>query len=184
MNLNTLRNATVAVALMTAGIANAGMLGQTVNFSTLYPDAGTVYANGGNAVVGAGVEFPAGFMPSYNSNLQVDITDTQVFFSFLNSGTGFDNTAFNGYQLTLLGGGTLFAALDTALTTLTPVSFSIVGGNALQVNMSGLNAPNAFDTVFNLRTDGGTTVIPVPGALVLALSGLGLLGATVRRARR
>jgi hypothetical protein len=183
MKTRVLQIAALAIALTMAGGANASLLGRTVNFSTLFPNVGSVLATGGDQVVGGGIEYPEGFMPSYNSNLQVDITDTQVFFSYA-TGTTFQNPAFNGYQLTLLGGGTLSAQLDQALTTLAPVSFAIVNGNTLQVNMAGLFASGAFSTVFDLQATPGTTVIPVPGALLLSLSGLAMLGAAVRRTRR
>jgi hypothetical protein len=50
--------------------------------------------------------------------------------------------------------------------------------------MAGLFASGAFSTVFDLQATPGTTVIPVPGALLLSLSGLAMLGAAVRRTRR
>ena len=171
-----------ASSLLAAGTASASLIGKTVNFSTLYPNASTVFLNDGNRVVGAGIEYPAGFS-TYSSVLQVDVAATQVFFT-LTSTTSFSTTSFNGYQLTLLGGDTFSATLNTALTTLAPVSFAVVGGNVLQVNMSGLYREGPSATVFDLQVTDGTTVVPVPGALVLALSGLGMLGATLRRSRR
>jgi hypothetical protein len=148
------------------------------------PFVTTVYTNGGDRIVGAGVEYPAGTL-SYDTGLSVDVTDTQVFIAF-NQGTfGFAPAAFNGFQLTLLGGDPLFASLNGTLTTLAPLAWEVVGGNVLQVNMAGVDNPGGrpFVTVFDLRTTDSTTVIPVPGALLLALSGLGLLGFTARRSR-
>ncbi len=82
--MKKLLNAILFAAL--SSTAYAGLIGATVNVSANFPDPATVYADGGNQVVGAGVEYPAGIFAAYNSSWQVDITDTQMIVSNTTAG--------------------------------------------------------------------------------------------------
>ena len=76
----------------TALSAHAGLVGSTVNLKFYFPDSSTVFCDSGNAVVGAGVEFPAGC--SGFSPVSIDITDFG--FTVNTGGSTWAGGAFNG----------------------------------------------------------------------------------------
>lgn len=105
--MRALRSVTLIVALSAAGVvassAQAGLLGATVDVSALYPNASSVYADGGAAVVGSGVEYPAGTFSAYNLSWQVDVADSQISITdTTGAGLPYAGTSFNGWELKVL----------------------------------------------------------------------------------
>src|SRR5438045_9346688 len=80
---------------------NAALLdGQTVNATYCFRDLGSEYQNGGNVVVGAGVEYP-----NFISYFDLDIADASILASnFQSTGDTFSSAGFNGFVITDVNG--------------------------------------------------------------------------------
>jgi len=66
----------LATLVMAPSVANAGLIGVTVNVDFYFPNQSTLFCTNGTAVVGAGVEYPSscdGFAPT-----AIDIADSQL----------------------------------------------------------------------------------------------------------
>jgi hypothetical protein len=142
------------------------MLGSTVDLDWYYPDSSTLYCANGAAVVGGGVEYPAGCLGF--SPVSIDITDSGM---TVTNPVGWATGAFNGFNLSVLAGPGISAASylggtmgNTGLT---------LDASGLWVNFAGQGGGTAYFSV---------TAIPEPGTY--ALLGLGLLGVAAAAQRR
>ena len=165
----------LALTAMT-GSSQAALLGSTVDVDFYFPDSSSLYCSSGSAVVGAGVEYAAGC--SGFSPVSIDITDTQVIVGHSNTG-GFASGSFNGFVMSILSGPLISSLTYNALlSTLGSTGTSFTG-----TSMSFNFASQGFGTaVFDIGT--GTSAVPVPAALPLLGSALGLMALAGRRKRK
>jgi hypothetical protein len=149
-----------------AAPAQASLIGESFHADRLFPDAASVLADLGDAVVGAGVEFTASFL--------VDITDTQIIINSFVGGGIIADTAFNGLRLTDLGAA--------GITSLSVAASNLDGFGADNLTLSGADifinftndgfSPN-FDenTEIVINVHQGELAVPAPGSLALLLAG-------------
>ena len=179
--LNQIKIASVG-AILAVGTclaqASGGLDGSLVNVSAYYPTTSSVYDAGGNTVVTGAVEYPTGSFPYYNPGWQVDITDTQIIISDA-GGFGFPyaGAPFNGWVLTILSGPVITSAAVDPSSQFDPVGISIVGGNQLFLNYSGVGGEGVESSIIDINSgpvstpDGGLTV----AMLGAVMSGLALI---------
>ena len=136
-----------------------------------YPDQSTLFCDNAHAVVGAGVESPAGcggFSP-----VVTDITDTQLIVD--TGGIGWATGAFNGFLLSTLSSIDITSAVYNS-GTMNVTDLQIQNGD-LWVNFAGQTGGSA---VIDFGTNGSS--VPVPATL--ALLGLGLAGIGYQRRKQ
>lgn len=165
--------ALAALSMIWAFPASAGLLGHTVTVEYLFPNIGTVYgSNSFNVVVGPGFElngFPVG-----DPRTNVDISDTNILFTYNSSGT-WNSTAFNGVRFyDALG---LIAPITsvtinpvTNMSGLTAARITFDGDN-IWINWNGLSFGRDTIVSLDVGTE-GQAVIPEPGTSLLAGAGL------------
>jgi hypothetical protein len=172
---------------MIAGMetARAGFLGFTIGVQTQFPTQGSVCCGSGTAVVGAGVEFPAGSFPAYNTNAFVDVSDLTIDYG-QTGGTSYTGAAFNGFRfydalgaIPPITGVTVDGATTLAGFDASRVSFD---ADNIYINMQGLSAGGAH--LVRLDVQFGTIAVPEPSAILLLGSGLIALAIPVWRRRR
>lgn len=166
-------SSSASAGLISLDGAEIGLRGFSPNLSTLTQDFGT-------AIVGPGVEFPAGGFSIHN----LDITATGFTFDFTGGFSGiFTPSAFNGFQL-YDAGGTLHDILNVTFNS----GVGYVGANTpiitfdannIFVNFSGKNFSNSPPSSVTFDV----TVSRVPEPATLALFSLGLAGLGFARRR-
>jgi protein with PEP-CTERM/exosortase system signal len=165
---------------LSLGTARANLLGASVNLSVHFPDINTVFATGSNVVVSAAVEYPTGSFPSYNPSWEINITDNQIIITdTLGTGFPYQTASFNGWVLTILSGPTIASASPNQFSQFNPVGLSVLNGNQLFLNYSGVAGPDFGTSIIDVTT----TVPGVPdGGSTVSLLGCALLGlAALRR---
>ena len=155
-------------------IANATLIGSTVNVDWFFPNLATLLCSNGSAVVGAGVEYPAGCTGF--SAISIDITDLQVIVTN-NSTFAFSAGAFNGFVMTILSGPSILSAsFNSGALGFTSLAFD---ATSVSFNFASV----AGGTVGRMAIfDIGTSSVPEPGTL--ALLGLGLFGMGLARRKK
>jgi hypothetical protein len=165
--------------LCVASIANAGLLGSTVNMAAYYPNSTTVFKDPGNAVVSGGVEFAAGSYIGYSTSWEINISDTQLIITDTGSvGFPFGTALFNGWILKIINGPSIASAVVDGISGFSPFAISVVGGDLL-LNYQGVNGTAGSSSVINFQT---ASAVPEPATL--AIFGLGLAGLGLMRRRK
>jgi hypothetical protein len=141
-----------------------------VNLSAYFPDSNTVFEAGSDVVVSAAVEYPTGAFPAYNPSWKIDITDNLIIISD-EEGTGFPyhTASFNGWVLTVLSGPTIASASANQFSQFNPVGISVLNGNQLFLNYSGVAGPTFGTSMIDV-----TTTVPETGSSALLLLAIGL----------
>jgi len=176
-----------AAAFVVASPANAALLsGQTVRLQYYFPDLSTPNNSSGtgNYLVGAGVEVTDGI-------LSFDFTDTQIIFSFNNTGDqaiGFGEQPFNGYGISDLNGTIAPFTSVTSLFSNMPAEFTssdvTFDANNIFLNFSHVffDAHSSGSATFTINAPVPETDVPEP--LTLSLFGAGLVGAFAAQRKR
>lgn len=168
--------------------AQADLLGATVDVTANYPTATSVYNDPGNKVVTNAIEYAAGSYPTYNSTWQVDITGNQfVLTNATGFGFPFGVATFNGFVLKVLSGPTILSASIDGSSDFSPVSVTVLNGNEVDVNYSGVShTPDVVTSRVNIQTAPAST--PEPGSIALligmSISGAGFLARRRRNANK
>jgi hypothetical protein len=191
MRGSTILGLAIGIALLGQALpVEAGLLGSTVDVTVRFPDQSTVFLDAGNAVVGAGIEYPVGSFAAYNANLSIDLTDTQIIVSLNGTSTGFSGffggvpVTFNGFAITDLS-GTIASAVADGSSGFSPESITI-DGDTLFLNYKGVETLEALDTsIIDIETAAATTPpANVPEPVSVGLFGAGLVGLGLMRRRR
>jgi len=165
--------ATVAALGVTAGSAEAGLLGDSIAASYRFPDIGSVDADFGTLVVAPTASF------SYFGIFNTTLSDTQIVMDAFADFADWTLASFNGLRFENLteafGPVTVSAATNMAGFSAANIA---VSGNVLTVNWQGLPFDTGTQVILDIE---GATPVPAPAGL--ALFGLGLLGLAVARRR-
>ena len=169
------------LAVLLSSSAYAGFIGNTVSADYHYPNLGTILFPSGNAVVGAGIEFPniggfgVGISPS------VDISDTNILISYP-AGFSFapPPKTFDGWVISDILGtipniiGVSLSGTNIPGYNASQLSFDNDHVYINQLNFASFNA-NAFISV-DVRFIPEPSIVPEPSTFFLLGSGLvGLL---------
>lgn len=175
MKLSRMRTATLILAALGAGAAQAGMDGHTIGAQYLLPDIGTVNNDHGTAVVGPGVEFFLGDVSQDLSDSQITLSRA-VGISFVTAGS------FNGWRYydalgtmpditgVTVNGSSTFPGFDNSRIT-------------FDANNIWLNFANLSNSDFSAVVDVQMGVIPEPSTYALMAVGLLGIALTARRGR-
>ncbi len=163
----------LVMAALFASTSNAQMMGQSMDLDTIFgANRDSVFGNYGVMTVGNGVEWAS--LPGYNSNISVDVSDTQVTITVPD--TFFSNNNWNGFRLTDAGGTIpAFAGLtQNPASTFNAVALEWTN-DVLYINVVNQSVSNGQQLILDV------SFVPAPGSM--ALLGAGGLVA-VRRRRR
>ena len=167
------------VAVSTSYQSNAGVFdldGKTVTLDVFQGDMNTITDPLGDAVVGAGVEFPGLFDGFYD----VDISSTQFIANNFVS-PGFFAGSVNGWRLSDTDTAFIFtSATVSPSNTLAGLDNSMISfdDHNLYINVGG----TSFDTSTEVIVD--VTISPIPEPTTFTLLGLGSLALVLARRRR
>ena len=168
----------VAALVAVPAIANAQLVGNTVQVNYVYPSIGSTFASA-NVVVGAGTELP-GF-PGLDPRTNIDLLNSSIDITY-NSAGSWNSAAFNGLHFF-----DVFATIDP-FTSVTIGSTNMVGldlsritfdANNIYVNWQGL----AFDEHTTVSLNVNASTVPEPATIVLLGAGLAGVGLVARRRR-
>lgn len=167
------------------GTAQAGFMGFTIGVDTQFPTQGVICCGSGTAVVGAGVEFPAGSFPTYNANAFVDVGDLQIDYGQTGA-TTYTGAAFNGFRfydalgtIAPITGVTINGATNLAGFDVSRLSFD---PDNIYINLQGLAAGGAH--LVRLDVQFGAAAVPEPSTVLLFGAGLAAIAIPVRRRRQ
>jgi hypothetical protein len=168
-----------AFALAVAVGAHAStIIGDSVHTQYLYPDTSTVYSDLGTDLVTASSPHYADVNNA--GVLNIDITASQLVFSWYGSGYSFAGT-FDGVEFTDLTHPFTSAVLDQVSNTpgILPGAVTLTGGSIF-VDLNGAT----YSPGQNVTVDvSGLSGVPEPAIWGLMLLGVGAVGAMARRGR-
>jgi hypothetical protein len=171
--MKTLKKIVLAASLAVSGLAQAGLVGNTVTCAQVGPSSNFT-CSAASAVVGAGVEFVGGNDTAYWS---LDFSNDQFVGTALESNslgsTIFEFTNLTAaFNLAIFGGQTGMTGFDASDITL--------DNGTLRIDMR--NTVSQQNASFSIRLAAGGQQVPEPGSL--ALLGLGLVGLAAARRRK
>jgi hypothetical protein len=174
-----------ACVLVGMGTAQAGFIGFSVGVETQFPTLGSVCCGSGVAVVGPGVEFPAGSFPNYNANAFIDVSDLQIDYG-QTAGTSYTTATFNGFRffdalgtIAPIVGVSVNGATNLAGFDMSRVSFD---ANNIYINLQSLFAGGAH--LVRLDVQFGSTAVPEPSTILFLGPGLAVIAILARRRRQ
>jgi len=163
--------------------ARAGFIGNTVHAEYLFPDTSSVFMDLGDASVGAGPEFSF----SFDSDITVDFSDTNIAITILNGNSSFNAASFNGFHFF-----DVFAAIDpitnVALTSTNNFSFNASGitfdADNIFLDFQGLDVlpDSSLALAVTFASGPGPTGLPEPVSPVLIGLGMASLALVRRKA--
>ena len=176
-----LTTATLGLLGAMTSIAQADLIGATVDVTANYPTSTTIFKDPGNKVVTNAIEYPVGSYITYNSDFQVDVTGTQLILTNTGFNTIFANASFNGLVLKVVSGPTILSASADSSGSFSPISVTVLNGNEIDINYAGVSAAQAGTSIVNIQTVPAST--PEPGSIAL-LIGMSVTGAGILARRR
>jgi hypothetical protein len=175
--IRALRAALLAAALcsLSVDVVDAQLTGSTVNVSGYFPDSSTVFANPGDRIVSAAIEYPAPSYVPYSASWQVDVTTNKLIITdTLGTGRPFAPASFNGFILSIVSGPSIVSATVDPSSGFAPASLTVESGNRVLANYQGVGGPpGMLSSIINL------TVVPEPATI--GLVAIGLVGLATRR---
>jgi hypothetical protein len=174
--------AAIVAALACTGSWAQGLTGST-STTAVYccsaPTEASRISNFVNAVVGPGVEVPAGaLVPSGSLGVipvTMDFTGTSIRVTYTANSTAATG-AFNGYLFQFAGAPAITAVTLDPASTFIPTGFGFTA-NSVFFNASGLSIASGATSILNVST------VPEASTVALMLAGLAAVGALVRRRR-
>lgn len=176
--------AVACAALLTSAHSQAQGLAGSTSTTAVYcctaPTETYRISNFVEAVVGPGVEVPAGALTPIGGfgviPVTIDFANSTIQITYTSSASALSGT-FNGYLFQFAGAPPISAVSLDPANTFSPVSFGFTE-NSIWVNVSGLSVASGATGILNV------TAVPEVGTMALMLAGLGAMLAVSRRKRQ
>lgn len=175
--LRTMLVAAGAIVL-SLGRANAGLIGDSVHATYLYPNFGTVFLDGGTQTIIAGTVF----FPLGTTDFTITFSTSQIIITN-NTAGAYPSVSFVGPDLAFLSGPAITGVTEDATSTPSFATGSVLsfGANDINVNLAGTcgSCVNGEQIILDVTT---AAAVPEPANLILL--GTALFGFCIFRRRK